>query len=211
MASRDKNLKQTIYSIDVSKGPRSLPVRKGTACAVKTEGSSRALLVTSRKVVEHGGTLTQGNLSCKQFCPEYPDHEDKHLVNGTFQLRHTEQFCFISLQTAPKYSLKMVSVGKLREAGGRLTQSKCLSYTFFGNSFKTMTWEFNAEEKTHELTEVDPKGEIVGSAYRGSPVVSTEDDDRCVIGVVDCNSDGDLFLIFFTESSLADIEGMNDQ
>ncbi len=74
-----------------------------------------------------------------------------------------------------------------------------------------MTWEFNREEKTHELTEVDPKGEIVGSAYRGSPVVSTEDEDRSVIGVVDCNSDGDLCLMFFTERSLAHIKGIHDQ
>ncbi|KAL9979296.1 hypothetical protein ACROYT_G016940 [Oculina patagonica] len=204
--NEEKNLRKSIYSIDVSKGPHSLPMRKGTACAVKTEGSSRAVLVTSQKVVQHGGTSTQGNLRSKRFCPKYPDHEERHLVKETFQPRNAERFCFIPLQTNPKHFLKLVSVSKLREAEERLANSRCLSYTFFGNSFTTMTWKFNDEEKSHVLTEVDPKGELVASAYRGSPVVSTEDDDRCVIGVVDCNSGGDLCLMFFTERSLADIE-----
>lgn len=205
-SKEERNLRRSIFSIDFSKSPRSLPMRKGTACAVKTEGSARALLVTSRKVVDHGGSSAQGNLSYKQFCPKYPKHEDKHLVKGTFQLRFTEQFCFILLQAAPKYSLNLVGASKLRKERERLTKSTCLSYTFFGNSFKTMTWEFNKEEQTHELTKVDPKGDLVRSACRGSPVVSTQDEDRSVIGVVDCTLDGDLHLLFFKESSL-DIEG----
>lgn len=209
----EENLRLSIYSIDVSKGPRSLPMRKGTACAVKREGSSSAILLTSQKVVEHGGTLTQGNLSLssKQFCSKYPDHEvdDRHRIKDALQPRNKEQFCFISFQTSPKNALKLVSANKLRgEAGQGLLKSKCLSYTFFGNSFKTLTWEYNEEEGTHELTDVDPKGDLGSSACRGSPVVSTQDDDRSVIGVVDCTSDGDLSLMFFKESSL-DIEGKN--
>ena len=194
-------LKKSIYSIDVSKGPRSLPMRKGTACAVKTEGSSRALLVTSRNVVEHGGT---GFLSAK--CPV---HEDKNIIKDALHPHNTERFCFIPLRTNLEHSLKLVSVSKLREAGERLTNARCLSYTFVANSFTTMTWEFIDEENSHVLTKVVPKGELVGSACRGSPVVSTKDNDRSVIGVVDCNVDGDLNLMFFTEISLMAIEGMN--
>ncbi len=199
----EKNLKGSIFSIDVSKGPRLLSMRTGTACAVKREGSTRILLVTSSKVVQHlGDSSTQGNLSCKPFRPGFPVHEDKYIIKETIPPGNTEQFCYIPLQTAPKHCLELVSADKLREAGERLIQSSCLSYTFFGNCFKTMTWEFNEERQIHELTAVDPEGELVSSACRGSPVVSTEDEDRSVIGVVDCTSEGDLCLNFFKESSL---------
>jgi hypothetical protein len=198
----EENLRNSIFSIGVSKSPRLVPMRKGTACAVKTEGSTRFVLLTSRKAVEHGGKL-----SSTRFY-EHLDYEDEHLIKDTLEPRYTEQFCFIPFQTVPKHSLKLVSANKLRihETWERLIQSNCLSYTFFGNSFKTLTWEFNEEQKTHELTKVEPKGDLETSACRGSPVVSTQDEDRSVIGVVDCTSDGDLFLMFFTESSL-DIEG----
>ena len=198
----EENLRNSIFSIDVSKSARSVPVRKGTAFAVKIEGSTRAVLITSRKAAqEHGGKL-----SSTRLCP--PDYEDEHLLKDTLEPRYMEQFCFIPLQTTPKYYLMLVSTDKLRvrETRERLIQSVCLSYTFFGNSFKTLTWEFNEEQKTHELTKVDPKGDLVTSACRGSPVISTQDEDRSVIGVVDCTSDGDLCLTFFNESSF-DIEG----
>lgn len=194
----EENLRNSIFSIDVSKGPRSIPVRKGTACAVKAEGSTRVVLVTSRNAAEHGGKL-----SSTRFCARDDDDEN------TLEPRYVEKFCFIPLQTTPKYSLKLVNRNKLRETRERPIQSKCLSYTFFGNSFKTLTWEFNEEQKTHELTKVDPKGDLVTSACRGSPVVSAQDEDRSVIGVVDCSSDGDLYLMFFNESSL-DIEGKDE-
>ena len=71
-----------------------------------------------------------------------------------------------------------------------------------------MTWEFDASEKSYFLTEVEPKGELAESAFRGSPVVSAEDDTGSVIGVVDCDAEGDLHLVFFTESSLESIKGM---
>lgn len=207
MAPSDKNLKKSIYSIDFSKVQRPFPMRKGTACAVKTEGSSRAVLLTSRMVVEHGGSSTHGSLSSKRFSAKYPDHGDRHIYTA-FQPLTTEQFSIIPLQRAPKYCLKLVTISKLHEQGERLVNSKCLSYTFFGNSFTTMTWEFNTGEKSHVLTEVEPKGELVESAYRGSPVVSTEDDTGSVIGVVDCNADGDLQLVFLNASALKSIEGM---
>lgn len=197
-AMQEENLRNSIFAIDVSKSLRSVPMRNGTACAVKTEGPAGIVLVTSRKVVEHGGQL-----SCSRFCPNPPDYEDDYLLKDTLEPRYTQQFCFIPLQTTLKYSLKLVSTDKLRVHDIRdwLIQSDCLSYTFFGNSFKTLTWKFNEEQKTHELTRVDPKGDLVTSACRGSPVVSTQDEDRSVIGVVDCTSDGDLFLTFFNESS----------
>lgn len=200
----EENLRNSIFSVDISKSPRSVPVRKGTACAVKTEGSAgRVVLVTSRKAAEHGGQL-----SCTRFCPDPRDYQDEHLLKDTLgSLLYTEQFCFIPLQTTPIYSLKLVSTNKLRVHGTRLIQSDCLSYTFFGNSFKTLTWKFDAELNTHELTKVDPKGDLVTSACRGSPVVSTQDEDRSVIGVVDCTSDGDLCLTFFNESSFKGKDG----
>ena len=199
----EENLRNSIFSIDVSKSPRSVAVRKGTACAVKIEGSAGVVLVTSRKAVEHGGQL-----SCTRFCPDPLDYQDEHLLKDTSEPRfYTGQFCFIQLLTTPKYSLKLVSMNKLRVHETRPIQSDCLSYTFFGNSFKTLTWEFNEEQKTHELTKVDPKGDLVTSACRGSPVVSTEDEDRSVIGVVDCTSDGDLCLTFFNERSFKGKDG----
>ena len=195
--SESENLRNSLFSIDVSKSPRSVPERKGTAFAVKTEGLAEAVLVTSRKAVEHGG----GQLSSTRFWPNPLDYEDDYLLKDTLEPRYTQEFCFIPLQTTPKYSLKLVSTNKLGvlETRDRLIQSDCLSYTFFGNSFKTLTWKFNEEQKTHELTKVDPKGDLVTSACRGSPVVSTEDEDCSVIGVVDCTSDGDLCLTFFNE------------
>lgn len=211
MAATDKNSRKSIFSIDVSRSLRSLPVRKGTAFAVKIEESSRSILVTSWKVLEHGGTLTQGIVSPKRFCSKHPDHGDKHLIKQDLEPRCTEQFCFIPLQQALNYALKLVSVNKLREAGGRLRKSSCLSYTFFGTSFTTLTWEFDETEKIHVLRKIDPKGELVESAHRGSPVVSMEDEDRAVIGVVDCTSDRDLCVTFFTERLLEDIKGENDQ
>lgn len=66
-----------------------------------------------------------------------------------------------------------------------------------------MRWKFSEEKNTYVLTEVHPPADFVQSACRGSPVVSTED-DRLVIGVVDCTLDGDLYLLFFTESALKD-------
>jgi len=191
----EENLRNSIFSIDVSKTPRSVPVRKGTACAVKAEGSTRAVLVTSRKAAEHVGALSFTRFSAGDFGDEH-----------TLEPHYVEQFCVIPLQTTQKYFLKLASTNKLRETWERLIQSKCLSYTFFGNSFKTLTWEFNEEQKTHELTKVDPKGDLVTNACWGSPVVSAQDKDRSVIGVVDCTSDGDLYLMFFNESFL-DIEG----
>ena len=201
----EENLRNSIFSIDVSKSPRSVAVRKGTACAVKIEGSAGVVLVTSRKAVEHGGQL-----SCTRFCPDPLDYQDEHLLKDTSEPRfYTGQFCFIQLLTTPKYSLKLVSTNKLGvlETRDRLIQSDCLSYTFFGNSFKTLTWKFNEEQKTHELTKVDPKGDLVTSACRGSPVVSTQDEDCSVIGVVDCTSDGDLCLTFFNESTFEGKDG----
>lgn len=193
----EDSLRNSIFSIGVSKGPRSIPVRKGTACAVKTEGSTRVHLVTSREVVD--GVVEQGGeLRFTRFCPRPPDLEDEHLLKDTLNPRYVEQFCFIPLQTTPEYYLKLVSTKNLRK---RLVQCNCLSYTFSGNSFKTLTWEFNEEKNTHELTKVDPKGDLDTNACRGSPVVSTQDKDRSVIGVVDCTSDGDLCLRFFNESS----------
>ena len=196
----EENLRNSIFSIDVSKSPRSVAVRKGTACAVKIEGLARVVLVTSRKAVDR-----DGQLSCTRFCPDPLDYQDEHLLKEP--RLYTEKFCFIPLQTTPKCSLKLVSLNKLRVHETRLIQSDCLSYTFFGNSFKTLTWEFNEEQKTHELTKVDPKGDLVTSACRGSPVVSTEDEDRSVIGVVDCTSDGDLCLTFFNERSFEGKDG----
>ena len=201
----EENLRNSIFSIDVSKSPRSVPVRRGTACAVKMEGSAgRVVLLTSRKAVEHGGLL-----SSTRFCPNPLDYEDDYLPMDALQPRYAQQLCFIPLQTIPKYALKLVSMDKLRVPDVRdwLIQSDCLSYTFSGNSFKTLTWEFNAELSTHELTKVDPKGDLVTIACRGSPVVSTEDEDRSVIGVVDCTSDGDLCLTFFNESSFKGKDG----
>lgn len=199
----EENLRNSIFSIDVSKSSRSVPVRKGTACAVKMEGSAgRVVLVTSRKAVEHGGQL-----SSTRFCPNPLDYEDDYLLKDTLEPRYTQQFCFIPLQTTPKYALKLVSTNKLRVHGTKPIQSDCLSYTFFGNSFKTLTWKFDAELNTHELTKVDPKGDLVTSACRGSPVVSTQDEDRSVIGVVDCTSGGDLCLTFFNESSFKGKDG----
>ena len=202
MAAEDSevNLRNSIFSIDVSKSPRSIPVRKGTACAMKAEGSTRVVLVTSRNAAEHGGKL-----SSTRFCAG--DYEDEHTCTLESKAKaYVEQFCFIPLQTTPKYFLKLVGTNKLRETREKLIQSKCLSYTFYGNSFKTLTWEFSKEQKTHGLTKVYPKGDLVASACRGSPVVSTQDEDRSVIGVVNCTSEGDLCLVFFNESSL-DIEG----
>ena len=202
----EENLRNSIFSIDVSKSPRSVPMRKGTAFAVKIEGSAgRVVLVTSRKAVEHGSQL-----SSTRFCPNPLDYEDDYLPMDTLQPRYAQQLCFIPLQTTPKYALKLVSMDKLRVPDVRdwLIQSDCLSYTFSGNSFKTLTWEFNAELSTHELTKVDPKGDLVTIACRGSPVVSTEDEDRSVIGVVDCTSDGDLCLTFFSESTLEGKDGV---
>ena len=199
----EENLRNSIFAIDVSKNSRSVPMRKGTACVVKIEGSTdRVVLVTSRKAVEH-----DGQLSCARFCPDPRDYEDDYLLKDTLEPRYTQEFCFIPLQTTPKYSLKLVSTNKLRVHRTRLIQSDCLSYTFFGNSFKTLTWEFNAKLNTHELTKVDPKGDLVTSACRGSPVVSTQDEDRSVIGVVDCTSDGDICLKFFSESSFVGKDG----
>ena len=201
----EENLRNSIFAIDGSKSPRSVPVRKGTACAVKIEGSAgRVVLVTSRKAVEHGGQL-----SCTRFCPDPLDCQDDYLIKDTLEPSYTQQFCFIPLQKTPKYSLTLVSTDKLRVHDVRdwLIQSDCLSYTFFGNSFKTLTWEFNEELNTHELTKVDPKGDPVASACRGSPVVSTQDEGRSVIGVVECTSDGDLCLTFFNESSFEGKDG----
>ena len=197
---KELTLRNSIFSIDVSKSPRSIPVRKGTACAVKTEGSTQVVLVTSRNAAEQDGKLSSTRFCARDYAPDY---EDEKLLKP----HYSEQFCFIPLQTTQKYSLKLVSTNKLRETRGTLIQSKCLSYTFFGNSFKTLTWEFNEEQKTHELTKVDPKGDLVTSACRGSPVVSTQDENRSVIGIVDCTSDGDLYLMFFNESAL-DIKGI---
>lgn len=202
----EDSLRNSIFSIGVSKGPRSIPVRKGTACAVKTEGSTRVHLVTSREVVD--GVVEQGGeLRFTRFCPRPPDFEDEHLLKDTLNPRYVEKSCFIPLQTTPEYFLKLVSTKNLRkrETRERLVQCNCLSYTFSGNAFKTLTWEFNEEKKTHELTKVDPKGDLDTSACRGSPVVSTQDEDRSVIGVVDCTSDGDLYLCFFNETF--EIEG----
>lgn len=215
MAASDEevHVRKAIFSIDISKVTNSLPVRKGTACAVITEESpDRPLLVTSRKVIEHGGTLTQATVRPKRFCSKIHDHGDKHLINCTFVPRCTEQsiFCYIPLQQPLKYALKLVSVSKLREAGGKLKKSTCLSYTFFGTSFTTLTWQFDETEKVHVLTKIEPQRELVESAHRGSPVVSMED-DRVVIGVVDCTCDGDLCVTFFTETLLEDIKGENGQ
>ena len=212
MAASDKHVRKAIFSIDVSKVTSSLSVRKGTACAVITEESpDRLLLVTSRKVIEHGGTLTEGIVRPKRFCSKVTDRGDKHVINYTFVPRCTEKFCYILLQQPLKYALKLVSASKLREAGRRLRESSCLSYTFFGTSFTTLTWEFDETEKTHVLTKIEPQGELVESAHRGSPVVSMGDDDRAVIGVVDCTCDGDLCVTFFTERLLEDIKGENGQ
>jgi len=68
-----------------------------------------------------------------------------------------------------------------------------------------MRWKFSEKKNTYVLTEVHPPTDFVQSACRGSPVVST-DDDRLVIGVVDCTLDGDLYLLFFTERALKDQE-----
>ena len=151
-----ENLRNSLFSIDVSKSPRSVPVRRGTACAVKIEGLAGVVLVTSRKAVEHGG----GQLSSTRFWPNPIDYEDDYLIKDTLKPLFTQQFCFIPLQTTPKYSLKIASTNKLGvlETRDRLIQSDCLAYTFFGNSFKTLTWKFDEEQKTHELTKVDPKG-----------------------------------------------------
>jgi len=73
-----------------------------------------------------------------------------------------------------------------------------------------LTWEFDETEKVHVLTKIEPQRELVESAHRGSPVVSMED-DRVVIGVVDCTCDGDLCVTFFTETLLEDIKGENGQ
>ena len=165
----EENLRNSIFSVVVSKSPRSVPVRKGTACAVKIEGSAgMVVLVTSRKAVEHGSQ--HGG----QFCPNPLDYEDDYLLMDTLQPRYKQQLCFIPLQTTPKYALKLVSTYELlvHDIRDWLIQSDCLSYTFFGNSFKTLTWKFNAELNTHELTKVDPKGDLVTIACRGSPVVS---------------------------------------
>lgn len=202
----EDSLRNSIFSIGVSKGPHSIPVRKGTACAVKIEGSIGFHLVTSREVVD--GIVEQGGeLRFTRFCPRPPDFEDEHLLKDTLNPCYVEQFSFIPLQTTLEYYFKLVSTKNLRkrETRERPVQCNCLSYTFSGNAFKTLTWEFNEEKETHELTKVDPKGDLDMSACRGSPVVSTQDEDRSVIGVVDYTSDGDLCLRFFNESF--EIEG----
>ena len=217
MAASDENVRNAIFSIDVSKVTSSLPVRKGTACAVITEDSpDRPLLVTSRNVIEHGGTLTHAVVRAKRFCSKISHRDDEHLINCTFDPSYTEQsrFCYIPhqvLQQPLKYALKLVSVSKLREAGERLRKSTCLSFTFLGTSFTTLKWEFDEGEQVHVLTKIEPQGELVESAHRGSPVVSMEDDDRAVIGVVDCTCDGDLCLTFITETFLEDIKGEDGQ
>ena len=200
--NKQENLRKSIFSIQVSKGPRSLPVRKGTASTVKIEGSSSIYLLTCRKVVEHGGA-SSSTLSCKRFCP--PPQEDEHRINLDSEPLKSGQFGFIPFQMGPH--LKLVSVDKLRREGETMRKSTCQSYTFFENSFTALTWEFSNDEGVYVLTDIDPKRELAESACRGSPVVSIDDQDHSVIGVVDCTSEGDLNLVFFEESSLRDIEG----
>ena len=202
-----KQHRKAVFSIDVTKAPSSLPMRKGTACStLKREGSCRssAFLVTARNVVEDGvDSLTR--VSSTRFCRKYPNHEGNHWINQIPQPWKIDQFCFIPLETPPKYCLELVSSNKLREAQSQLLRGRCdcLSYTFSGNTFKTMRWKFSEKKNTYVLTEVHPPTDFVQSACRGSPVVST-DDDRLVIGVVDCTLDGDLYLLFFTERALKD-------
>ena len=197
---KEQNWRKAVFSIDVSKAPSSLPMRKGTACALKGEGSSSALLVTSSQVM-HGVDTSTHVVSSTRFCPKYPNHEEKHCIKEVQHPWKIEQFCFVPLQTTPKYCLELVSAEKLREAGEMLSRCDCLSYTFSGNTFKTMEWEFSEEKDTHVLMKVSPKGDLVKSACRGSPVVSKQD-DRIVIGVVDCTSDGSRPIFNFLRGKL---------
>ena len=201
-----ENLWTSIFSIESSKGPRSPPMRKGTASTVKLDGSSSTYLMTSCSVVVQSGATSSSRLTCKRFSQSLP--EEKHPINpDSAESLKMEEFCFIPFGSPS--NLKLISADKLCKEGEMMKRkSTCKSFTSLVNSFTTMTWEFKNDEETYVLTGIDPDVELAASSCRGSPVVSI-DDLRTVIGVVTCSSNGDLDLelLFLEANSLREIEG----
>lgn len=202
--NEQENLRTSIFSIELSKGPRSPPMRKGTAFTVKLDGSFSTYLMTSCSVVERSGATSSSRLTCKRFGQSLP--EEKHPINpDSAESIKMEEFCFIPYESPS--NLKLISADKLCKEGEMMTRkSTCKSFTFLGNSFTIMTWEFKNDEETYVLTGIDSDVELVASSCRGSPVVSIGD-LRTVIGVVTCSSNGDLELLFLEANSLREIEG----
>ena len=73
------SLQMSIFAIELSKGPHSPPMRKGTAFTMKLEGSSPTFLMTSGAVVEQSGATSSSRLTCKRFGESLL--EEKHPIN----------------------------------------------------------------------------------------------------------------------------------
>ena len=129
---------------------------------------------------------------------------EKHPINpDSEESLKKEEFCFIPFESPS--NLKLISADKLCDKGEMMSpKSACKSFTFSGNSFITMSWEFIDDENTYALTKNDPDVELAPRSCRGSPVVS---DLGTVIGVVACSSNEDLELLFLKENALRAIEG----
>lgn len=202
--NEQESLQRSIFAIELSKGPHSPPMRKGTAFTVKQEGSSSTFLMTSGAVVEQSGATSSSRLTCKRFGQSLL--EEKYPINpDSEESFKREEFCFIPFEWPS--NLKLISADKLcKEGEMMMRKSTCKSFTFLGNSFTTMSWEFRDDEETYVLTGIDSDVELVASSCRGSPVVSI-DDPETVVGVVACSSNGDLELFFLEANFLREIEG----
>ena len=90
--NEQENLRTSIFSIELSKGPRSPPMRKGTAFTVKLDGSFSTYLMTSCSVVERSGATSSSRLTCKRFGQSLP--EEKHPINpDSAESINMEEFC----------------------------------------------------------------------------------------------------------------------
>ena len=203
-SNEQENLQTSIFSIEASKDLRSPAMRKGTAFAVKVEGSSSTYLMTCCAVVEQSGATSSSKLTCKRF--DQSLQGEKHPINpDSEESLKKEEFCFIPFESPS--NLKLISADKLCDKGEMMSlKSACKSFTFSGNSFITMSWEFIDDENTYALTKNDPDVGLAPRSCRGSPVVSI-DDLGTVIGVVACSSNEDLELLFLKENALREIEG----
>ena len=184
---RPENPKKWLFIVKQEEDQQTL--EKGIACAVtrSVAGERRIFLLTCKEI-----TYQQENLSAHRSKPSFFSKKPNpvEILNSC----EDDIYSFTLLENYQKETLPLRSMEEMRDP--------CHSYIIDGDSFISVPWRYNTEERRHvsqSSTQRDaPRHKVVGS-----PVL-WKDENNCshVIGVIASPQDGEPLPKFFTESSL---------